>query len=441
MTIIAVASLTVAVPAVSQSDVKLRWSDTDLNLDFRLSESEDAGRDYAVCTTPVLTNSRGDTLRLAPTIFRGKRNKHYVQRARYYGSQAPASMQEAQLGDTVSYSTSVSRAQASWLWQPSAVAVGVVREREGCCNVEEMPSRQLAKTVFVPTFVPALSDVKENRGRAGELAYDNPILQPYENYEKFDMRRKSGAEYVYFQLDNSTLQRNYRNNAVTLDRIVNITREIMADTRSTVRLIQIVGQASIEGSQAHNLDLGRWRGEALKRYVQERVPTPDSLYEVVNGGEGWVEMRDQIARSDMKWRDGLLDIIDNEHDADRREARIKSYDGGNAYRYLVNNILGDQRSSGYVRIYYTYNRDEWAEDINSSIELVRQGRYAEGRDRLLKIGDDERVQNALGVAYYMLGDESEAESRLRRASACGDTDAAENLRQIESISTAKAALK
>lgn len=434
------ASLMVTMAMGAQSNVTTQWTADELKLDFRLSEPKDAGRDYAVCTTPIVTNGTGDTLRLQPTIFRGSRNEHYTQRARYYGNEAPASKQEVSLGDTVSYATTISRASAPWLWQPKAVNVGVEREKEGCCNVENLPAQQLARTVYVPTFVPAIAYVKENSGRAGELAYDNPILQPYTKYEPYKMRRVMGAEYVYFPLDRSILRRDFRDNAATLDRIIGITRDIMADTLSTVKLIQIVGQASVEGPYKHNLDLGRWRGEALKRYVQDRVPTPDSLYEVVNGGEGWGELREQIAQSDIEWRDALLDIIDNEPNADRREARIKKYDGGRAYRYLLKNVLRDQRNSGYIRIYYTYERDEWAEDINSSIRMIKEGRVAEGRDRLLKIGDDPRVQNPLGVAYYLLGDEQEALSRLTRAAQDGNAEAQENLRQIEAIKQAKAAL-
>lgn len=425
----------------AQSDVRLQWTDADLKLDFKLNEPTDAGCDYAVCTTPIVTNGTGDTLRLAPTIFRGKRNEHYTERARYYGNEAPATKQEVALGDTVSYSTTISRSSAPWLWQPKAVNVSVEREKEGCCNVENLPSQQLAKTVYMPPFVPALAYVKENSGRAGELAYDNPILQPYTKYEPYKMRRVQGAEYVYFPLDRSVLRRDFRDNAATLDRIVSITRDIMADTVSTVRLIQIVGQASVEGPLKHNEDLGRWRGNALKRYVQDRVPTPDSLYEVVNGGEGWGELREQIEQSDMEWRDGLLDIIDNEPNADRREARIKKYDNGRAYSYLLKNVLRDQRNSGYIRIYYTYERDEWAEDINSSIRMIKEGRVAEGRDRLLKIGDDPRVQNPLGVAYYLLGNEQEALSRLTRAANDGNAEAQENLRQIAAIKAAQEAIK
>ena len=51
--------------------------------------------------------------------------------------------------------------------------------------------------------------------------------------------------------------------------IVSITRQIMADTTSSVRLFQIVGLASVEGSIKHNCQLAEGRAEALKKYIQD----------------------------------------------------------------------------------------------------------------------------------------------------------------------------
>ena len=47
--------------------------------------------------------------------------------------------------------------------------------------------------------------------------------------------------------------------------------------------------------------------------------------------------------------------MNNEPDAERREARIKQLEEGNLYRILKRGLLRDQRNSGYLRIYYDTN--------------------------------------------------------------------------------------
>ena len=103
------------------------------------------------------------------------------------------------------------------------------------------------------------------------LRTDNPVLEEYANYRPYDrtriLRKERGMLYVHFPLDKTDLRRDYRDNAATLDRIVSITRQIMADSMSNVRLIQVIGLASVEGTVAHNEDLSIGRATALRDYI------------------------------------------------------------------------------------------------------------------------------------------------------------------------------
>ena len=56
-----------AVPVSAQRPVGVSWVDsTSVRLAFTLAEGDSIGSDYAVTSVPVLTNGRGDTLRLEP---------------------------------------------------------------------------------------------------------------------------------------------------------------------------------------------------------------------------------------------------------------------------------------------------------------------------------------------------------------------------------------
>ena len=167
---------------------------------------------------------------------------------------------------------------------------------------------------------------------------------------------------------------------------------------------------------------------------------PDSMFETIGGGEAWADFRDQlndIVKDDPEDRIGLrkvIEIIDQEQDANVRERRIKQLDKGRTWTYIKQHVLKDQRNSGYIRIYYDHVPDKAAATINEANELLTTDCgdcHREALRLLLTVRNDERAQNALGVAYWLCGQRDEALECFRRAVANGNADARENLRQLE----------
>ena len=317
-------------------------------------------------------------------------------------------------------------------------------------------------------FVPIFDLVQDNSGRAGELQKSNPILSHISEYKPYDetrvLRKESGALYVYFPLDSTNLRRDFRDNAEILDRIEDLTRQIMSDSISTVKRIQIIGLASIEGARKHNCDLAKERAIALRTYLQERLRMPmlDKYFEVNYGCEAWTEFRDQVNDLRILKQGGkvevdpgtptaatlaaltpevlegitldelerVLDIVDKEPDPDRREQRIRAINNGRTYKYLLSNVLADQRNSGYLRIYYDYVPDYDALTINEAVGLLREERYAEALPLLRGVSEDSRAWNALGVALYMTGERDEAIRYFQKATAEGNEQARKNFEGI-----------
>ena len=98
------------------------------------------------------------------------------------------------------------------------------------------------------------------------------------------------------------------------------------------------------------------------------------MFDVANGGEAWTELRSQIEDLQFDGRDEMLRIIDTEADVNKRELKLKTLQGGKAYRYLRDKVLADQRNSGYLRIYYDYVPDTAAATINRATELINRSR-------------------------------------------------------------------
>lgn len=327
-------------------------------------------------------------------------------------------------------------------FMPTKLAVNVaytIGGRDGCGKVEVPPVVEPAPiepAPYIPPFEPKYNAVADNTGKAGELQRDNPVLQHISQYKPYDktriLRKEKGALYVHFALDKSVLQHDFRDNAGTLDKIIDITRKIMADTTSSVRKIQIVGLASVEGPVAHNEELAGARAEALKRYIQREVPEAvDTLFDCANGGEAWTELRSQIDDNlSLPYRTEMLQIIDTEPNAQRRERRLKQLAGGRAYAVLRDKVLSDQRNSGYLRIYYDYVPDTAARTINRASDLLHAERYTEALRLLETVRSDKRSYNAMGVALYMLGRKDEAINYFKLAAEAGNVDAERNLEQL-----------
>lgn len=295
-------------------------------------------------------------------------------------------------------------------------------------------------------FVPIVRAVPDFTGRAGQLQRDNPVLAHISQYKPYDrtriLRRDKDALYVHFPLAKSELNSEFRENKDVIGRIVNITRQIMADTTSSVKVIQIIGLASIEGPIEGNEQLATNRALALQHHVQEQLQIPDSLFDTVGGGEAWAEFRDQleekIANESQQTVElkQALDIIDSESDANVREQKLRRLNGGRTWKFIKEHILSDQRNSGYIRIYYDYVPDTAAATINEASELLTtdcSDCHHEALRLLLTVRNDERALNALGTAFWLCGQQEEALDCFRRAAANGNADAQENLRQLKKI--------
>lgn len=410
-TILMALSLLSAAQAQRQTAAQFRDNGRQLTLTYEISPIQ-PGSDYAYTVSPLLCSNRGDTLALEAVTWRGKRNAQKWKRTLFFEGVKEDLPPYFEADDTLTRSFSVTLETTNHPWLTEApLHLCFLNDIEGCCNVDQ--SQTTGKPfIYLPPFVPQIPEVEDRTGKEENL------------------RTNELGLFVYFPLDKATLNRNFRRNAEMLDSIVAITRRTLADAKQEVKRIQLIGQASPDGPQKRNLWLGEHRAKALRDYICNRIEAPDSLFTIVNGGEGWAELREQIGQSDMPERDTLLAIIDSEADPDLRELRIKRLYGGKTYDFLRENVLADQRNSGYMHIRYEFLPDKEAQAINHAIRLIHDGQYAEGISLLEAVRHDERSLNALGCAYYLTGEKDKAVELLKQAAGKGNPSAVGNLKQL-----------
>jgi outer membrane protein OmpA-like peptidoglycan-associated protein len=230
----------------------------------------------------------------------------------------------------------------------------------------------MAQSLDVKPEQPEAKPVPDKTAHVKQLEQQTALVAHVSDYKPFDpkrsYRRSGDMLYVYYPVAKYAVLENFRDNRSTLQQIINVTKEVATDTACLVKKILIVGFASVEGGQWGNERLAMRRANALKHYVQKRLQIPESLFEVVSGGEAWPDLRDfvedlmngqakvryvPVAKPTKADLQKVLNIIDKERDATRREQRLRTLNGGRTWRY-IRQVFGDHRNAGYVRIYYDY---------------------------------------------------------------------------------------
>lgn len=230
------------------------------------------------------------------------------------------------------------------------------------------PVQPVVETEPVVPVAPVVKEPEPVKERAIDvLVRTEPVLAHISDYKPYDrsqvLRRDKRALFVYFPQAKTDIQPDYRGNQQTLDRIIDVTRKMLADEDTKLCKIQIVGLASFDGGKNLNERISKSRAEELKKYIQDRLNVTDDQFETSYGGEDWADFRDEVEEeiqnvsgntamvSQLK---EVIQIIDSEPNEVRREQKIRKLRGGRTYQYIKEHHLDDQRNAGYLRVYFDY---------------------------------------------------------------------------------------
>ena len=180
-------------------------------------------------------------------------------------------------------------------------------------------------------------------------------------------RAKEGSAFLDFPVNRTEIHPDYRQNSRELAAIREPVESVRDDKYATITAISIKGYASPEGSYANNERLAKGRSEALLAYVKGRYDLAGVATEASYEPEDWAGLEDRVERSALPAKEELLSVIRDASitDPDRREAKLKTIDGGEPYRYLLNEIYPALRHSDY-RVSYTIRPI----DVEEAKELI-----------------------------------------------------------------------
>ena len=320
-------------------------------------------------------------------------------------------------------------------------------------------------TVMTPpvAFVVNLQPVKGPESDGDRLAKEKPWVMPITKYRPLDYLTRPGKDsimYVLFPAGDAKLQRDYpanQRNAAVLDELQKAIEVIRDDETTSEILVSIVGLASIEGAQAKNDTLSARRARAVADYLNDKTFVNRKYFETIAKGEAWDWFKDQLESIPNGGEgltagqvQGLLNIVYNVKDADERERQLKATPA--LYRKVLDNLLGDQRNAGYIRVYYNNRPDPATEKLNGPIyDLLKAKKYHKAVKEIQadaavmeRVQSDPAAANAYGVALYFVSldnkdrkAEKEAIALLEKAAREGSVSAAQNLKGIETYGPAR----
>ncbi len=305
-------------------------------------------------------------------------------------------------------------------------------------------------TVLTPpvAFVVQLGKVKAPETTGDALSKENTWVIPIENFRPFDYLTRPGKDslqYVTFPVNSKELDRNFGNNGATLDRIQRVIEKVRDEGRTSELLVSIVGLASIDGPQEANDTLAQARARAVAKYFNERTFVSLRNFDYQGKGEAWDWFRAQL--------EAIPDGGEGLSAAEVKtllERRIKAHPA--LYKKVAENLLGDQRNSGYIRVYYGNAPHPATEKLNGEVAtLLKTGKYAtavkaiQGDQEILeRIQADAEAANAYGIALYFtaLDNKDDASERdaidlIKKAARAGSHAAAQNLKGIETYGPAR----
>ena len=182
------------------------------------------------------------------------------------------------------------------------------------------------------------------------------LLRNDAEYEPYDPNMTLSADprnvFVFFALNETKLDRSYFDNGETMDSVIKVIGEALADSTLRITRIRVVGLASFDGPQSYNEKLAGERAQTIKKYIQRKYNLPDSLFVLYNGGESWSELRYHLDIVDMDGKEEVIGIIESEQNLSEREAQIKKNRTGATYHLLKTEYRKILRNLGCITIYY-----------------------------------------------------------------------------------------
>ena len=180
---------------------------------------------------------------------------------------------------------------------------------------------------------------------------------------------------IRFRKSQSVIDESFANNAEQLKQIVSLLDSLSEDPAIIIRSVEFCGAVSPEGPTYINRRLSNARLEALESYVTSRSKfnVPDSLILHNDHYIPWDKLAEEIAASDVEYKDAVLEVITRKDVADVEDKQgyqidgrlplLQQIDGGKVWRDMYERFFAQMRNAYMVMVTYTRYPDVTRGDV------------------------------------------------------------------------------
>ena len=344
---------TVESGSVSADNVKFYKSGDDLVIQMDINTTNlDIKGTRSVVITPEVTDGSNSKILSSVGLYGNKRYIYYIRNVgdpvALVGDDKVIRSKDAP--DVIPY-TAVIPFQD---WMEKAGLVLNVNEK-GCANCDEGSDKNLLADGPVMPVAPVYKP---------SFAYVTPQA------EEVKSRSLEGSAFINFEVNKTVIKPDYMTNPTELGKIIATIDSVKNDSDIQVKSISIKGFASPEGSYANNERLAKGRTEALKNYINNLYKFDSNLISTSYEPEDWAGLKTFVENSNLSTKGGILDIIGQSGDVDKKEAKIKSTYPED-YRFLLQSVYPTLRHSDYVINYVISNFTD-PKDIRELVKTAPQ---------------------------------------------------------------------
>ena len=184
--------------------------------------------------------------------------------------------------------------------------------------------------------------------------------------------------YVNFRVDSHVIDPEYLDNSECLDDIRYFLQTVREDPSVNLLEISLCGAASPEGSDQLNSRLAKLRLKSLEQFIRDEIDVPDGLISYNYEYIPWEWLREQVECSELRYRDEILEILDEEprlvnhhypgHKVDHRVLKLKQLDRGSAWLEMYQQFFGRMRGA-YV-VFVTEGGSDYADYHHDNPVLI-----------------------------------------------------------------------
>ena len=178
-------------------------------------------------------------------------------------------------------------------------------------------------------------------------------VSPFMSAQEMKPGMKREEMHVRYVVAKAKLERDYMNNALVLDRIVEWADAGQRDTMGNILSVEFCGAVSPEGSVPFNHWLSVARLNTLEKYVRKRVDIPENLIVRSDHYIAWDELKAMVLESDLPNKDEVMAVLNTENTStgnnlDSRIAALKALDGGKTWRIIFDRYFIHMRNAYMV---------------------------------------------------------------------------------------------